>query len=66
MFENLKKNGAEIVKGPESYPYGKFLWVMDSDGNKLFALGDAQSEGMSLSLSLLSSTTTNLMYCWKP
>jgi predicted enzyme related to lactoylglutathione lyase len=24
-----------IVKGPESYSYGKFLWVLDPDGNKV-------------------------------
>jgi predicted enzyme related to lactoylglutathione lyase len=35
MIEQLKKNGVEIVKGPESHENGKFLWVMDPDGNKL-------------------------------
>ena len=35
IFERLKKNGADIVKGPESHENGKFLWVMDPDGNKV-------------------------------
>jgi predicted enzyme related to lactoylglutathione lyase len=35
MVEQLKRNGVEIVKGPESHENGKFAWVMDPDGNKV-------------------------------
>lgn len=35
MLEQLQRNGVEIVKGPESHENGKFLWVMDPDGNKV-------------------------------
>jgi predicted enzyme related to lactoylglutathione lyase len=35
MLEQLKRNGVEILKGPESHENGKFAWVLDPDGNKL-------------------------------
>jgi len=46
MFEQLKQNGVPIVnpitgkvdadvKEPDCYSFGKFLWVMDPDGNKV-------------------------------
>jgi predicted enzyme related to lactoylglutathione lyase len=35
MIEQLRRNGVEIVKGPESHENGKFAWVMDPDGNKV-------------------------------
>jgi catechol-2,3-dioxygenase len=35
MVAQLKRNGVEIQKGPESHENGKFLWVMDPDGNKV-------------------------------
>lgn len=35
IHERLKKNNANIVQGPESYENGKFLWVLDPDGNKV-------------------------------
>jgi predicted enzyme related to lactoylglutathione lyase len=35
MLEQLKRNGVEIVKGPESHENGTFAWVMDPDGNKV-------------------------------
>ena len=35
MVAHLKKNGVPIIKGPESHENGKFLWVMDPDGNKV-------------------------------
>lgn len=35
MVAQLKQNGVEIEKGPESHENGKFLWVMDPDGNKV-------------------------------
>jgi hypothetical protein len=28
-------NGVEIVSGPDSDENGKFLWIMDPDGNKV-------------------------------
>jgi predicted enzyme related to lactoylglutathione lyase len=35
MLEQLKQNGVEIVKGPESHENGQFAWIMDPDGNKV-------------------------------
>jgi predicted enzyme related to lactoylglutathione lyase len=35
MVEQLKRNGVEIFKGPESAENGKFAWVIDPDGNKV-------------------------------
>jgi catechol 2,3-dioxygenase-like lactoylglutathione lyase family enzyme len=42
IFERLKANKANILEGPgchekrpEAYENGKFLWVLDPDGNKV-------------------------------
>ena len=35
MLAQLKRNGVDIVKGPESHENGKFAWVLDPDGNKV-------------------------------
>jgi len=35
MLEQLKQNGVEILKGPESHENGLFAWVLDPDGNKV-------------------------------
>lgn len=35
LLDQLKQNGVEIQKGPESAENGKFAWVMDPDGNKV-------------------------------
>lgn len=35
MITQLKSNGVEIVKGPESHENGKFAWILDLDGNKV-------------------------------
>lgn len=35
MLEQLKRNGVEIVSGPQSDDNGKFAWIMDPDGNKV-------------------------------
>jgi predicted enzyme related to lactoylglutathione lyase len=35
MLEQLKQNGVEIVKGPDTDFNGKFAWIMDPDGNKV-------------------------------
>ena len=35
MLAQLKRNGVEILKGPESDENGKFAWVLDPDGNKV-------------------------------
>ena len=35
MVAQLKRNGVEIVKGPESHENGKFAWIVDPDGNKV-------------------------------
>lgn len=35
MLAQLKADGIEAVKGPESHENGKFAWIMDPDGNKV-------------------------------
>jgi predicted enzyme related to lactoylglutathione lyase len=35
MLNQLKRNGVDIVKGPESDDNGKFAWILDPDGNKV-------------------------------
>ena len=35
LLEVLKSEGVEITGGPELYPYGKFAWILDNNGNKV-------------------------------
>jgi predicted enzyme related to lactoylglutathione lyase len=35
LLAQLKRNGVEVVKGPDSAENGKFAWIMDPDGNKV-------------------------------
>ena len=35
LVHNLKQNGATIVDSIETYDYGKFVHIMDPDGNKI-------------------------------
>ena len=35
MLAQLRQNGVESQKGPESHENGKFAWIMDPDGNKI-------------------------------
>ena len=35
LLADLKRNGVEIVKGPDSDETGKFAWILDPDGNKV-------------------------------
>ena len=35
MLAQLKKNKVSVVKGPDSDEQGRFVWVMDPDGNKV-------------------------------
>lgn len=35
LLAQLKENGIEILKGPDTEENGKFAWIMDPDGNKV-------------------------------
>lgn len=35
LLKVLKEEGVEIVGEIQEYPYGKFGWIMDPDGNKI-------------------------------
>jgi predicted enzyme related to lactoylglutathione lyase len=35
MLAELRRNGVEILKGPDSDENGTFAWVLDPDGNKV-------------------------------
>ena len=35
MLEQLRRNGVEIVKGPDADDNGIFAWILDPDGNKV-------------------------------
>jgi predicted enzyme related to lactoylglutathione lyase len=34
MIERLEREDVALLKGPESHENGKFLWIIDPDGNK--------------------------------
>lgn len=35
LLAQLKADGVDIVKGPETHENGSFAWILDPDGNKL-------------------------------
>ena len=35
LLRVLKEEGVQVVGEIEEYPYGKFGWIMDPDGNKI-------------------------------
>ena len=35
MVDNLKKNGVTVLDSITSYPYGKFVHLLDPEGNKI-------------------------------
>ena len=35
MIAQLRADGVETVGGPESHENGKFVWIMDPEGNKV-------------------------------
>ena len=35
LVDKLKENGVTIVDSIESYDYGKFVHIMDTEGNKI-------------------------------
>ena len=35
LVRKLKQNGATILDSIETYDYGKFVHIMDNDGNKI-------------------------------
>jgi len=35
LVEEIKKNGVTIVDTIESYDYGKFVHILDAEGNKI-------------------------------
>jgi predicted enzyme related to lactoylglutathione lyase len=35
LLKVLKEEGVSIVGEVEEYPYGKFAWIMDPEGNKI-------------------------------
>jgi len=45
LMEVLKEEGVQIVGEIEEYPYGKFGWIMEPDGNKI-ELWEPEEEGI--------------------
>jgi predicted enzyme related to lactoylglutathione lyase len=35
LLAQLRRDGVEIIKGPETHENGLFAWILDPDGNKL-------------------------------
>jgi catechol 2,3-dioxygenase-like lactoylglutathione lyase family enzyme len=35
MLVQLRAGGVTVLGQPESYPYGKFAWILDNDGRKV-------------------------------
>lgn len=44
LLKVLKEEGVQIVGEMQEYPYGKFGWIMDPDGNKI-ELWEPKDEG---------------------
>jgi len=44
LLETLKTEGVQVVGEMEEYPYGKFGWVIDPEGNKI-ELWEPKDEG---------------------
>ncbi len=44
LLAALKTEGVEVVGEMQEYPYGKFGWIMDPDGNKI-ELWEPKDEG---------------------
>ena len=44
LLEALREEGVTVVGDIEEYPYGKFGWIMDPEGNKI-ALWEPADEG---------------------
>lgn len=44
LLKVLKEEGVQIVGEMEEYPYGKFGWIMDPEGNKI-ELWEPKDEG---------------------
>ena len=61
LLKVLKEEGVQIVGEIEEYPYGKFGWIMDPDGNKI-ELWEPKEEGFEpLISSLRCSPNRNFM-----
>jgi predicted enzyme related to lactoylglutathione lyase len=46
LLKILKEEGVEIVGEMQEFPYGKFGWIMDPEGNKI-ELWEPKDEGFS-------------------
>jgi predicted enzyme related to lactoylglutathione lyase len=44
LLKVLKEEGVQIVGEMQEYPYGKFGWIMDPEGNKI-ELWEAKDDG---------------------
>ncbi len=45
LLEVLKKEGVQVVGEIEEYPYGRFGWVIDPEGNKI-ELWEPKDDGL--------------------
>jgi len=57
LVEELKKNGVPVVDSIESYDYGKFVHILDPEGNKLELWEPDDVEYEKLGKQLNSKTT---------
>jgi predicted enzyme related to lactoylglutathione lyase len=44
LLDALRKENVTVVGDIEEYPYGKFGWILDSEGNKI-ELWEPKDEG---------------------
>ena len=44
LIEHFNSSGIDIQQGPESHENGRFLWIMDPQGNKIFSAAEVRSE----------------------
>jgi predicted enzyme related to lactoylglutathione lyase len=47
LLTQLRRDGVEIVKGPESEENGRFAWILDPDQNKVELWQPIRSKGKS-------------------
>lgn len=47
FVDRLRKEGIELVGGIEEFPYGRFAWILDPEGNKI-ELWEPKEEGFDL------------------
>ena len=57
LVEDLKKSGVTIIDSIQTYDYGKYVHILDAEGNKIELLEPNDIEYEKLGKQLVSETT---------